>query len=99
MGIFSKNVEDKVVEEEDTIGVVLHFLPHLICIYVCKDDSIDFFDGAYIEMMDLQGNYIGVSGTIISLEIKSMDEFNTIQEQYGIKESGLPVKVIEVQEY
>lgn len=86
----SKPYEDDFEPEE--IGLVIHFTPHIVYLYLCEDGVLDFREErTYLEMTDKSDRYIGVSGTFITLELKNLKELPLILEEYGLNQLNVPI--------
>ena len=87
-----KKEEELLEEEEQECGLVIQFTPVAIYLYVSEDGFISGdFGGAGLDMEDLEGNYIGIDGTYITLELYGVEAVEQAIKQYSLDSFDLPV--------
>ncbi|NWK69114.1 hypothetical protein HWX41_08430 [Bacillus paramycoides] len=96
MGWFTKKDGEKIDEfknndknQDDTLGVIIHFTPIAIYLYTC-DEYIETFEGA-LTFENENGKQVEIGGTFISLEVDANFRMDDLIFDYKLKESNLPI--------
>ena len=92
MGWFTKKLDKfkrGIQTDNDTLGVIIHFTPIAIYLYIC-DEYIATFDSA-LTFETENGNQVEIGGTFISLEVDANFRMDDIIFDYKLKESNLPI--------
>ena len=101
MSFFKKEKNETKVEEqvkEKKIGLVIQITEIAVYVYISRKTYISTYGSeALLNMEDMDGNYIGVNGNYITLEVNESQIEQTL-EKFGVKNISLPVIKIEVNE-
>lgn len=81
--------------EEEEIGILIHYTSVAVYMYLCLDGRIENED----VLNDAAGREIIVQGNTISIVVESPKEITEIIEQYGLNNMNLPLFTIDVTLY
>jgi len=98
MALFRKKEEVEAKEEKE-LGLVIQFTPVAVYVYVSMDGYIaSYGDGSTLDMEDLEGNYIGINGTYITLCLSEESQIEEYIKKFGLTKADMPVIRINVRE-
>lgn len=92
----SSDEEDEWEEEED-MGVLIHFTPVAIFVYRSKEEIITSDSSGVYRLIDAEGKERELSGNVLSFEVNSQQELDAKLQAYHITDSLLPVIHMEVE--
>ena len=87
----------EMLDEGQDFGLVIHFTPVAIYLYVSAEGVISQdLESTGLDMEDLNGNYIGIDGSYITLELQSTNAIEKAIKQYGLDSFEIPIIKIPV---
>lgn len=93
----SKDFEPEL--EGENAGVVIHITPIAIYLYISKTGTPSSANKSVLSFEDLDGNYIEVRGTYISVGMQSINDLDTTLAKYGIDKINLPIIKIDIRNW
>ncbi|MEH6941311.1 hypothetical protein [Bacillus sp. JJ722] len=79
-------------EYEETIGVVIHITPAVIYLFISEDGELPSnVNSSSISMRDMEGRYMEIGGSYITLQLDSLNDIDKMIKDYGLDTTNLPV--------
>lgn len=93
-------LDEELEDDEDSIGVLIHFTPVATYLYINRGDfNYSTDSNGFYEFRDMDGNPIDVSGTCISTRIEGYDQLHALIDKYKLNHPTIPIVEIEVEEF
>lgn len=87
-----KSVKEETSVEKKRIGLVIHLTPIAIYLYISENGTVSsYLNGSRLHMEDLEGNYIGINGSYITLALSNESEIENTILKFGLKNANLPI--------